>query len=147
MNSYLAARLVGADCHARSPNVERVGPFGHFDPTHRTRIGQVDGMKNVFSGTASNRSSDEDFDQDHCAIASEQPYGVGTITPYPDTNLREKQVIAVTGLGRSSIWAFGNPKSRYYDPTFPKPVKLGIRAVGWKASEVFLWVASRMPRA
>lgn len=60
-----------------------------------------------------------------------------------DTVLREKQVISITGLGRSSIWAFGNPKSRYYDPTFPKRIKLGNRAVGWKASEVFLWVASR----
>ncbi|WP_166743636.1 helix-turn-helix transcriptional regulator [Xanthomonas cannabis] len=60
-----------------------------------------------------------------------------------DTILREKQVISVTGLGRSSVWAFGNPKSRYYDPTFPKPSKLGARAVGWKASEVFQWVASR----
>jgi prophage regulatory protein len=64
-----------------------------------------------------------------------------------ETILREKQVIRVTGLGRSSVWSFGNPRSRYYDPTFPKPIKLGTRAVGWKASEVFFWVASRTQAA
>jgi prophage regulatory protein len=73
---------------------------------------------------------------------------VSVMNPHQsDTILREKQVISVTGLGRSSVWSFGNPKSRYYDPTFPKPIKLGTRAVGWKASEVFLWVASRTQAA
>lgn len=66
---------------------------------------------------------------------------------HPDTILRERQVILASGLGRSSIWAYANPRSRYYDPNFPKPIRLGVRAVGWRASEVFRWIAARTPAA
>lgn len=60
-----------------------------------------------------------------------------------DIIYRLNQVKAITGLGRSSIYNFINPKSPYFDPSFPKPIKLGTRAVGWLSSQVFLWVASR----
>lgn len=71
-----------------------------------------------------------------------EPGAVAVAAP-PDTFLREKQVLEITGLGRSSIWSYCNPRSRYYDPSFPKPVKLGARAVAWRASEVFGWIATR----
>lgn len=49
----------------------------------------------------------------------------------------------ITGKSRSGIYNALNPKSPYFDPTFPKPVKLGARAVGFRLSELEGWVASR----
>ena len=53
------------------------------------------------------------------------------------TILRRKQVEAYTGLSRSTIY------QRISEGTFPRPISLGARAVGWKASEVHEWLASR----
>lgn len=61
-------------------------------------------------------------------------------TPYtfaPDSILRLKPVIDVTGLSRSSIYSYIKKGA------FPQARKLGLRAVGWHASEVFEWVATR----
>lgn len=55
----------------------------------------------------------------------------------PDKILRMKQVIEVTGLSRSTIYNFIKAG------TFPPPRKLGLRAVGWPASAIFEWVATR----
>jgi prophage regulatory protein len=57
--------------------------------------------------------------------------------------LRRPSVEAVTGLSRSSIYERLNPKSEYFDPNFPKPIKLGKRAVGWRESDVAAWLESR----
>ncbi len=54
--------------------------------------------------------------------------------------LRLPMVKAKTGLGRSSIY------KGIKAGTFPSPVALGPRAVGWVASSVNDWIASR-PRA
>lgn len=52
--------------------------------------------------------------------------------------IRLKQVIETTGLGRSTIYKF------IEEQTFPKPVPLGGRAVGWLEEEVVDWVLSRV---
>ena len=52
--------------------------------------------------------------------------------------LRCKQVQARTGLARSTIYL--NIKGG----TFPRPVPLGPRAVGWLESEVSDWIAERV---
>ncbi|MBV7394119.1 helix-turn-helix transcriptional regulator [Mameliella sediminis] len=49
----------------------------------------------------------------------------------------------ITGKSRSATYNALNPKSPYYDPTFPKPVKVGSRAIGFHLSELEAWVASR----
>ena len=70
------------------------------------------------------------------------------------TILRRKQVEARTGLSRSTIYAKlrQNPKRPGdYDPTFPTPVSVGAKAVGWVESELDAWIAAqaarRTPRA
>ena len=50
-----------------------------------------------------------------------------------DQVLRLPEVIRITGLSKSTI----NRKAA--DGTFPKPVKLGTRASGWKESEITNW--------
>ena len=61
--------------------------------------------------------------------------------------LRRPQVEARTGLSRSSIYAKlrDNPKRpSEYDLTFPKPVSLGAKAVGWIEHEIDAWISARI---
>ncbi len=51
--------------------------------------------------------------------------------------LRRPAVEAVTGLSRSTIYAM------MAQGTFPQPIKLGARAVGWPESEIAAWLEAR----
>lgn len=57
--------------------------------------------------------------------------------------LRLKRMKEKTGISGSSIYNKLNPRSKYYDATFPKPIRLGLGAVGWFEAEVDAWLASR----
>lgn len=52
--------------------------------------------------------------------------------------IRLKEVIDSTGLARSTIYKFIALE------TFPKPVSLGGRCVGWVESEVHDWILARI---
>ena len=52
--------------------------------------------------------------------------------------LRRRQVEQRTGLSRSTLYQY------IKDGCFPKPVRLGPRAVGWLESEVRDWIATRI---
>jgi len=54
--------------------------------------------------------------------------------------LRFHQVKTRTGLGRTSIYA--GVKAG----TFPAPVSLGTRAVGWLDSAITEWINQRTPK-
>lgn len=63
--------------------------------------------------------------------------------------IRLKRVIEMTGLSRSTIYDRINPKSKRYDVSFPKSVKLGsvhlnTSAVGWIEAEIQLWIEQRI---
>lgn len=58
--------------------------------------------------------------------------------------LRRRQVEARTGFSRSAVYERINPLSPRYDPAFPKPIKLGAKAVGWLESEIDSWIESRI---
>jgi prophage regulatory protein len=63
------------------------------------------------------------------------------------TILRRKQVEARTGLSRSTIYAKlrQNPKRpEDYDPTFPRPISVGAKAVGWIEAEIDAWLTARV---
>lgn len=65
------------------------------------------------------------------------------INSHGDTNmveviLRLPEVKARTGLCRSAIYQYMN------EGTFPESVSLGVRAVGWKASDVQKWIERRI---
>jgi prophage regulatory protein len=51
--------------------------------------------------------------------------------------LRRPAVEQTTGLSRSTLYAM------MAEDAFPKPVKLGKRAVGWRASDISAWLESR----
>ena len=55
-----------------------------------------------------------------------------------NTVLRLPLVKARTGLSRSTIYA------RIAGGSFPRPLNLGDRAVGWLESEIESWLSSRV---
>jgi prophage regulatory protein len=57
--------------------------------------------------------------------------------------LRPKTVMARTGLARSTFYERQNPKSRYFDPSFPRARSLGEGSVGYLETEVDQWIAAR----
>ena len=56
----------------------------------------------------------------------------------PPTILRRKQVEARVGLRRSTLY------SRVAEGSFPPPVRLGKRAVGWVESEITEFIEQRI---
>ena len=53
-----------------------------------------------------------------------------------DAILRLPEVIARTGLSRTNVYR------RIAAGTFPAPVALGPRAVGWRESDIIEWIES-----
>lgn len=66
-----------------------------------------------------------------------QPYeGAGSIRA-PHQIYRIREVTKITALSRSTIYAY------IAAGKFPKPLRLGVRAVGWSSDAVFQWLAQR----
>ena len=51
--------------------------------------------------------------------------------------IRMPDVLAVTGLSRSTIWRLSRSGQ------FPSPIRLSARAVGWRSSDVQAWITHR----
>ena len=54
-----------------------------------------------------------------------------------ELHLRRPSVEAITGLSRSSIYAMMDAGD------FPRPVRVGKRAVAWPQSAIEAWLANR----
>lgn len=66
------------------------------------------------------------------------------------TILRLKQVVARTGLSRSTIYAkmrFNPKRPGNFDPTFPMPIAIGTKAVGWLEAEIDGWIAAQIEKS
>ena len=57
------------------------------------------------------------------------------------TIIRRKQVEARTGLSRSTIY------ERIKTGTFPAPVSIGAKAVGWIESEIDSWLTAQVEKS
>jgi len=53
--------------------------------------------------------------------------------------IRMPEVERMTGLRKSSIYTYIASPAH----AFPRPVRLGLRAVAWRESEVIAWIESR----
>ena len=51
--------------------------------------------------------------------------------------VKRHEVEAATGLSRSSLYRLAAAGQ------FPRPIKLGARAVGWRADEIASWIEQR----
>lgn len=56
-----------------------------------------------------------------------------------DRLLSEKEVLAVTGLSRTTLWRMQN------EGAFPMRIRKGKRGVAWKESTVTEWIESLEP--
>ena len=54
--------------------------------------------------------------------------------------IRLKTVMKDTGLSRASIYNRLKKSSKYYDPTFPKQIRIGGGAVAWIEHELEDWM-------
>jgi prophage regulatory protein len=80
-------------------------------------------------------------DQPSTSSETELLTGTELSEKYPPTRiLRLKEVTATIGLGRAAIYQMQR------EGKFPKPVKIGVRAVGWIAEDVLAWMARRANR-
>jgi len=57
-----------------------------------------------------------------------------------DKVLRLPEVMRTTGLARSTIYKMIAEKS------FPKPIPLGVKSVGWLESDIQNWIQERISR-
>ncbi|MBE0472391.1 MAG: AlpA family phage regulatory protein [Methyloprofundus sp.] len=55
-----------------------------------------------------------------------------------------KEVTRRLCMSRSSIYRRLNPNDPSYDPSFPKPVKLGDSITRWVESEINQWLQSNL---
>ena len=60
-----------------------------------------------------------------------------TTANVPNRMLRRAEVETLTGLSRSTIYA------QMRTGNFPLPVRLSLRAVRWRESEITAWLAER----
>ncbi len=58
-----------------------------------------------------------------------------------DRVIRRKELEKIVGLSRSSIYL------RMSNGTFPKPIPLGGRSVGWLESDIQAWIDARIAEA
>lgn len=58
--------------------------------------------------------------------------------------LRRDSLRKRIGFSLAHIYAMMDPKSPSYDPSFPRPIRLGASAVGWLEHEVQAWLESRV---
>ncbi|OYV27182.1 MAG: AlpA family transcriptional regulator [Halothiobacillus sp. 20-54-6] len=54
-----------------------------------------------------------------------------------DIILRMREVLQASGASRSSIYVWMSLG------LFPQPVKIGVRAIGWRKSDVLRWLDER----
>ena len=57
--------------------------------------------------------------------------------------LRIKEVATKLAIGKSTIYDWINPKSPRYDPSFPKPIKLGGNSIGWVSTMIDDWLTNK----
>lgn len=60
-----------------------------------------------------------------------------------DRIIRMQELTKMISLARSTIYDKLNVKSSRHDPSFPKAIKLGKSAIGWRQSDVNQWIATR----
>lgn len=58
----------------------------------------------------------------------------------PKCVIRLKTLLEMLGVSRSTVYLRINPRSKYYDPIFPKSIPLGMKAKGWVLEDVHAYI-------
>jgi prophage regulatory protein len=62
----------------------------------------------------------------------------------PLTLLRTAQVCSKLNISKTTLYAKLDKNSKYYDPDFPKQLKLGASSVGWVEQQVDEWILRKL---
>ncbi|MEK6212233.1 MAG: AlpA family phage regulatory protein [Pseudomonadota bacterium] len=68
----------------------------------------------------------------------------------PTKFLRLPEVMARTCRKKSKVWESLNPRSPRFDPTFPKPIKIGdsqSRSTYWVETEIEKWLRTQIQKS
>lgn len=57
--------------------------------------------------------------------------------------LRIAEACELTRLSKAKVYALMDPAGKYYDETFPRPIRLGTRSVYWLESELYAWIETK----
>jgi prophage regulatory protein len=60
--------------------------------------------------------------------------------------LRLKEVCERCGISRSSVYVKLNTEHAGHDPSFPRPISLGRRSIGFVESEINAWLLQQFDR-
>lgn len=82
----------------------------------------------------------------HKAIVLTPPASAASpLQPSPEIRiLRIKEVAKKLSMGQSTIYDWINKKSPRYDKTFPKPIKLSSKSIGWLSTEIDAWLLAKV---
>jgi prophage regulatory protein len=61
----------------------------------------------------------------------------------PPSIIRMNQLADFLNESRTTTYNRMNPKSKSFDPTFPKRIRLGARSAGILKSDLDAWIAAR----
>ena len=67
-----------------------------------------------------------------------------TTASTPLNLLRAPQVCSKLKISRTTLYAKLDKSSKYYDPDFPKQIKLGPSSVGWVEHQVDQWIINKL---
>lgn len=74
------------------------------------------------------------------SVVSSKTNEAASHDPAPQRIVRLKALLSLLSLSRSTVYNRINPKSKYYESMFPKPVRLGSKAVGWILEDVYAYI-------
>jgi prophage regulatory protein len=70
-----------------------------------------------------------------------------TVSPSaPARILRCRQVLDRVGVSKATLYAklrLNPARPSSFDPSFPRPLKIGAKATGWLESEIEAWIAAQ----
>lgn len=61
--------------------------------------------------------------------------------------IRLPKLLELTGQSRSMAYLRLNKRSPYYDEKFPKPIRLGLKSVGWQLGDVYDYIMALKMRS
>ena len=110
-------------------------------PPNRSSENDARESKNVKS---TNVPVDAEIKQVLLKPAQEQGYQPKTMLERalcdPKCVIRLKELMHILKVSRSTVYLRINPQSKYYDPMFPKSIRLGMKAVGWVLEDVHAYI-------
>ncbi len=57
--------------------------------------------------------------------------------------LRLTDVLGILSISKAYHFALLNKNSKSYDPTYPKPISIGVRSVRYSEREVLAWIQTK----